>query len=366
MRISYKLGCNFDPDLVRVAAELNALNSSDSRIDEFYGSTRQDAWLAARPAYRIPDIDRQTLADYIALCHAKEIRFNYTLNAPYIGSKRFTSHNIKGIKAIVTDLLGVGIDTFTITTPLMAELVREASDTARIEVSTIAHVDTVTQIKYWYQTYRIGAICGNILKNRSIRFLQNSADYCRNTGICYNIIVNEFCGVGGTEPYGTHCIFRDSCYVCHSENETIDDDKLLNGYPMRRCVEARRICGTWLRSFFVRPEDVSRYHSIGINAFKITGRTGSTRHLTAVAEAYMKRSWNGNLLLLWKHLETIGAEDDMDAFAPQVHIENARLKGFIDKWFENPELECANEICGDSCRYCDDFAAQHDVFLSKR
>lgn len=363
MRVSIKLGCNFDPQLVCEAASLNE-SHADARIDEFFGSTRQDAWLTARPAYRLPEITRSSLAEYIARCRDAGIMFNYTLNAPYLGSKRSVAANVDRLKCTVDELLRLGVHTLTITNPLMAEVIRQVSDNARLEVSTIAHTDTVTQIKYWHEYYGVKAICGNILKNRNVRFLERAADYCGKNGISYNVIVNEFCGLGGEGPYGTHCIFRDSCYQCHSENLTSADDDILGGYPMRQCIEARRLPATWLRTMFVRPEDIGRYYALGIKTFKITGRTGSTRNLTMVADAYMKRRWNGNLLLLWKHLETIKNGYHADDFRPDVYVSNPRLDGFIDKWFDAPERDCANEICGDTCRYCDQFAADHGVYHS--
>ena len=67
---------------------------------------------------------------------------------------------------------------------------------------------------------------------------------------------------------------------------------------------------TWLKTRFIRPEDLHKYSDLGINSFKVTGRTGSTNYLKSVIKAYVSESWNGNLLSLWKPLETIKTNEE--------------------------------------------------------
>lgn len=77
---------------------------------------------------------------------------------------------------------------------------------------------------------------------------------------------------------------------------------------MGRCIQSRARAADWLKMNFIRPEDLKLYNTIGINHFKITGRTGSTNYILKVAEAYADGYFNGNILELWKHLETITGE----------------------------------------------------------
>ena len=352
--VLYSLGCNFDPDLIRSVSELNE-SATHGRINEFYGSTREDASLSARPAYRLPVVSRYELEAYISACLDVGVIFNYTLNTPHLGAKRELIARSREIASTVKFLIGAGVGRFTVTSPLMAEIVREASDEIPLEVSTIAHIDTVTQIKFWRDRYKICGVCGSILKNRNIRFLMSAADYCRRAGITYKAIVNEFCGVGGPGAYGTHCIYRDSCYLCHAENLTDDEDALFGRYPMDRCTSSRIGPETWLKMNFIRPEDIQRYSNIGVKAFKITGRTGTTEHLLRTANAYLQGHWRGNLLSLWKHLETIPPGRSEAGFIPNVTIDNTSLNDFVSPWFTDPDKDCANEVCGETCTYCDNF-----------
>jgi collagenase-like PrtC family protease len=355
--IEYNLGCNFDERLLDGVDALNR-ESSVCRITDFYGAAREHAWLSARPAYRIPDIALPQIRRFIADAHDAGVRFNYLLNTIYPGTKRDLSRRAGEIRDIVRWLIDSGVNCITVATPLIAGLVREVSPTVELEVSTIAHVDTITQIKIWHDHYGVTRVCGNLLKNRSVTCLRRAADYCTRNGIRYELLANEFCGVGTIGPghSTTHCIYRDSCYLCHAGNETREDDALMDRYPMARCMESRKGARAWLKTHFIRPEDLRQYATLGISRFKLTGRTGTTPFILVVAEAYMKQRWDGNLLALWKPLQTVATGASEQECELPAYIDNRQLDGFVDWWFMHPEQECANEICGETCRHCDDYA----------
>lgn len=355
--ISYNVGCNFDDRLLEGVSSLNC-ERRDARITEFYGAIRDHAWLSARPAYRLPQITLQELGAFISRAREAGLGFNYSLNTIYPGTKRELAAKMGAARDVVKAVVDIGVSRITVATPLAAGIVRSVSSAVGLEVSTIAHIDTITQIKIWRDHYGITSVCGSLLKNRSIAFLERAAGYCLRNGIRYEVMANEFCGTGTMEDgsAATHCIYRDSCYLGHAANETLEDDLLLDRYPMERCMRSRRTPAVWLKTHFIRPEDVIKYRAIGIDTFKLTGRTGSTQYLLMVAQAYMRQQWHGNLLGLWKSLETIGSGDRQEGFQPSCYINNGDLDGFVDRWFDDPRHECANEVCGETCCYCDNFA----------
>jgi collagenase-like PrtC family protease len=190
------------------------------------------------------------------------------------------------------------------------------------------------------------------MKNRSVKFLRNAAKYCNDNDVQLELMVNEFCGVG-SHGYATHCVLRDSCYLCHASNVTKEDALLFNNYPMGHCMDARNADTlNWLRVRWIRPEDIKRYNDIGIRNWKITGRTGTTDYIMKVAQAYISQKWNGNLLDLWKPLETIYSGESENSFKQKCFIDNTKLDGFIDHWFEDEDFECSDELCGTTCEYC--------------
>ncbi len=351
------IGCNFDERLIDGICSINS-SSTDSIIDELYGSIRRHSNLTARPAFRLPDISNQDFEEYVRRCSDVGLKFNYTLNAPYVGSKRDLYNSKGSISELVKYLDDVGVSSVTVSNPIVANIVREISEHIGLEVSTIAHLESVTQIKAWNDRYGIDKVCGNLIKNRDIPFLRSVIRFCNTADIALNLIVNEFCGLGGVntqETYYSHCIYRDSCFLFHSENLNESDDKLLGFYPMKYCIGSRVYPTYWLKAPFIRPEDIDKYYNnLGVDHYKITGRTGGTDYLLTIGEAYVQRSWEGNLLSLWKPLETIYSGDDELQHHHRWYFDNKKLNGYIDHWFDN-DMNCANEECGDTCRYCDEF-----------
>ncbi len=353
---SYKLGCNFDEQLIHNVAELNAkYKDKGVQVDEFYGSEREHAFLAARPDFRLPEVADERFEKYVRLSLDNGINFNYTMNSINPGSKRWLHDNKSLILDRVRFLEDIGVHRITAAHPLMFEIIREASATMKLEVSTIMHIDTITQLKYMHDVFGVDKICGSVLKNRNLKFLKQAAEYCNEHEMLYEVMVNEFCGVG-SEGATTHCPVRDSCYISHSTDKTKNDAMLFDTYPMKHCIFARTTDVTsWLKLRWVRPEDIYRYENLGIKNFKITGRTGTTKYITAMAEAYLSRSWEGNLLQLWKPLETIYTEKDELEHVHNVNIPNKSLDKFVGKWFSGEGFRCEEELCGTTCRYCHDY-----------
>ncbi|QJT71749.1 hypothetical protein TH1_065 [Shewanella phage Thanatos-1] len=350
---TFKVGTNFSLALLDEIVLLNA-KYPGSLINEVYGSTRDMAFSAARPDFRLPDIKNQELEAYVARCNELGICFNYTLNSINPGTKEeLVNWKKKLIQDYVKYLERIGVYRVTIANPVVMEIVREVSD-IEIEVSTILHVDAVTQIKYLHEQYNIKKVCCGIHKNRSVSFLKRAAEYCNANGITFELLVNEFCSNAG-KGYTTHCSYRDSCYIFHSTDVTKEHALSLDGYPMQHCIKARDTDPfNWLRTRFIRPQDLKLYRDIGINQFKVSGRTGSTEYLVKVLSAYASESFEGNLLELWKPLETIYTNESEVSYNHQVNIKTELLDGFLEKrWFKHPDFDCANEICGESCKYCE-------------
>lgn len=352
---NYKVGVNFDNALLDKIIEINKnYEGTGNKVSELYGSIRQHAPLAARPDYRLPDITMKETIQYIKKAKENGIMFNYTLNSivPY-GSKYEMANHLNYITSIVNILHEAGTHRFTISNPIMLEFFkRNISYDLNIEVSTISHIDTITQIKYYHETYGVNKICCNLLKNRDFKWLSKAADYCNRNNIILELMVNEFCGVG-SENYSTHCIYRDSCYICHSTNCNQRDADRLYGYPMEQCTFSRnKAPENWLRVNWIRPDDIKYYNDIGINNFKITGRTGSTSYIVKTVNAYMEQKYIGNLLELWKPLESI-RDEKMENFSI-VNIPAQKLNGFIEHWSKN-KFVCAEEVCGETCTYCKDY-----------
>jgi collagenase-like PrtC family protease len=351
----FKVGCNFDPVIIEKAAELNEKYKGKAEIKEWFGSDAQNHLVTARPKWRLPDISKKDFEKFVRDSLDKNIVFNYTMNSiqPYGSKKEMVAHK-KEIQDLVKYLESIGVYRITFANPMMAMFIREVSD-IELELSTIAHLDTVTQIKYFHETLGVNKFCGNIQRNRDRDFLINVAKYCNENNIIFESLCNEFCYVAGPD-YATHCPYRDSCYLCHATNVTKEDSMSYDNYPMHFCMSARDNHSdvAWLRSRWIRPEDLSKYNKLGLYYWKISGRTGSVEYVTKMMEAYMSQNWEGNLLNLWKPLQTIYSGKLEFTEDLPIYIDNKKLDGFIDHWMDK-NFECSNVLCGKDCTYCKDF-----------
>lgn len=357
----FKLGTSFDMSIIDIVDEANKKYKGKNRVTELYGSIAQHSALAARPSFRLPDKSLDELKEFIDAANAIGVEVNYTLNSflPYGGKGEFVRHE-KDVMTLIDWLQDAGVGLITVANPMLLEMIKRNGGTSmRIEVSTSAHVDTLTQIKYYHDVYCVSKVCGNLLRNRDFSFIASAVKLTRKLGMQYELMVNEFCGVGGAN-YATHCIYRDSCYACHATTETYEDMQLLNNYPMSLCTMARNAnTANWLRSNFIRPEDVEVYeYETGVECFKITGRTATTAYQKRMLDAYMSGSFDGDLLELWKPLETIKAENESESVGYNV-INNKKLDGFIKHWSEGKGFDCSRHVCGDDCNYCQHFYDTH-------
>jgi collagenase-like PrtC family protease len=356
----YKVGCNFDFKLIDEVVRLNKKYEGRGKVVEFFGSYAANAEVTARPKWRLQDITDEYFERFVKKAKENGIVFNYTMNSiqPY-GSKKEMMNHKKEIQEFALWLEKIGVYRITIANPMMAMFIREVSN-IELEISCITHVDTVTQFKYYHETFGINKFCNSILKNRNKEFLQRAAKYCNENGIILELLANEFCGVAGVDKnnneYATHCAYRDSCYLCHATNVTKEDTMSYDNYPMNFCMCARNSTPqAWLRMRWIRPEDQHYYNEIGINYFKISGRTGTTEYLSEMMEAYLSESFDDNVLRLWKPLETIYNGQKESEHNHTVNIPNKKLDGFLDKWFKGDGWECENHMCGEDCKYCEEF-----------
>lgn len=364
----YKVGCNFDPELINVVKELNEKYKNHGRIVELFGSDRDTEEVTARPGWRLPKISKEYFADYVKKLNDIGVKFNFTMNSiiPY-GSKVEMVKHKKDIQDLVKWLESIGVYRLTIANPEILIMVREVSN-IEVEMSCITHIDTVTQMKYYHETFGVNKFCCSILKNRNKEFLIRAQDYCNRNGCILEIMCQEMCGVAGIDNqgshYATHCVFRDSCYICHACNRTKEESMLDNNYPMSYCMSARSSTPeAWLRMRWIRPEDQKIYREkTGVNYWKVSGRTGTLEYMKFVLEAYMSETYNGNLLGLWKPLSSIYDGKTELKSKTDIDIPNKKLDGFINKWMDGNGWECENHECGYSCRYCEQFAKEHNLY----
>lgn len=375
----FKLGSNLDINSIEKVAELNDKYKDRGIVKEWYGSTRKYEATAARPGFRLTEMEDSKFAEFVRKSLDFGIDFNWTMNSiqPYNSKIGMLNHKNE-IHEFVQWLEDIGVKRITVTNPMLAKIIREKSSIP-FELSTIAHLDTVTQLKIWKDTIGIDKVCMNILHNRDFEFLKNCQKFCNANGIMLDLMTNEFCGNASSQS-ATHCIFRDSCYLCHATNKTKEDAMAYDNYPMGYCSTSRGMTEVgWLRSRFILPQWIKIYNKeTGIHHWKISGRTGTTEYLLNQAEAFLSQKYDKGLIQLWKPLESIWSgksEEEEAAKYPFIDCNKLTSEGFLSHWIDD-DFRCHEHLCGGNpaedpsydkekgfgkyaCNYCPTFFAKH-------
>ena len=90
----FKVGCNFDLALIDKAVELNEKYKGKSCIKEWFGSDASNAETAARPSWRLQDITKEYLKEFVKRSNDAGIVFNWTMNSinPYGTKVELVNH----------------------------------------------------------------------------------------------------------------------------------------------------------------------------------------------------------------------------------------------------------------------------------
>jgi hypothetical protein len=330
--IRYKVGTNFDPNLLVGLGELNSKYGDRSwRITELYGSLPSVNPIGtARPGFRLQDGDRDFLRSYVKDALELGMGLNYTINTSSV-DPRVLKERESEIAEFLEYLSEIGVVRVTVAHPLVAQLVYSLAPSLPIELSTILQIRHPRQLELLKaRCPSIQKICLDVFANRDREKLVEFYEIGHKLDLALEVIVNEFCIY--------ECPDRNPCYDLHALDLTKDETKLFGRYPMGNCIRERIMSPIeWLWARFILPQWVRTYYEkFGITSFKITGRTHPTAYILRTVEAYMSGSFTGNLLELWADVENIGRLES-EYRQPRIVLDMAKIEeagsAFLDFYF---------------------------------
>ena len=297
-----------------------------------------------------PDISQVTAEqaeEYIKLAHSAGLTFNYLLNAPSMGNMEWDEDTHDELLKHLEWLSNAGVDHVTVAIPYLAELIKSQFPHLKVEVSTIAHVNSVARAKL-FESLGADSIILHSNVNRDFKLLQA----IRNAVKCeLGVLTNSL------------CLYQ--CPYEYYHNNTLghasQNYNSLNGFYMDYCVthctlERFRDTSQFIKSRWIRPEDIPIYEEIGIDFFKIAGRAMPSEWIINATLAYSSGQCQGNLSsILYVPNPKIDCADPVLASTqtarivspPKVYIDNQALEGFVDFFKKQDCLsECAH------CNYC--------------
>ena len=91
----FKVGCNFDWELIDKASQLNDKYKNQAVIKEFFASPSSSAPMTARPDWRLPNMSNKDFEKYVRLCLDNNIYFNLRFGISRQRNKRFGKKNLR-------------------------------------------------------------------------------------------------------------------------------------------------------------------------------------------------------------------------------------------------------------------------------
>lgn len=263
------------------------------------------------------ELERQT-----KLAHSFGVRYVVLINAICYGAELFTHSFRKKMEIFLKFLTEINIDGIVIANPYLILLSLDFRNKYKthweVFVSSLTEVIEASEAKS-FDEMGVNRILLHQIVNRDFKTLKKiiqtvkcKLELYANTGSLYR------------------CPFRYAHRAFISHLSTIPPEKLkqpeyVNWYK-QNCISIRQKNPLEIiMAPTIRPEDLHFYEDLGIEHFKISGRSMSTEWMVNVLDAYIKRDFNGNIADL--------CETNLGRKMP--FVPNKKLNGFLEKVKDN-------------------------------
>jgi len=359
--MKFSVPTNWDPDLLPKLKK--------DGIEEIYGKLAYDYIGGGRPSFLVPHVSKKKAVVHIAEAHKNNLKFNYLLNTTCMGNSEWTISGQRKICGLLDWLMEAGVDSVTVAIPYLLELIKKRYPEFKVNISTQAGIDAVERARYWNDLGADKLTLSVVDVNRNFKLLENIR---QNVKCELQLIAN------------LHCLYKCPFYKYHSvlSAHSSQSGHRLNGFMIDYCTLK---CGymrllnpvEFIRSLWIRPEDIHYYEEIGIDSIKLVDRGMVTEAILLIINAYLNRSYDGNLLDLLPHptknflfnksslfhkikyflrpflvnIFRFRSGENLFSGSP-IYIDNRKLDGFLDHFING---NCDFISCS-KCTYCEKMA----------
>ncbi|MCI5192107.1 MAG: hypothetical protein D3915_03110 [Candidatus Electrothrix sp. AU1_5] len=302
---------------------------------EFYGT--DNAFISGRTNINTGFPSPEDFESDVKLMLENDIKFNYLLNGTHMD---YYIANWELIEEKLKQLRDMGVTILTIVHPFMVRNIRSKGFDFHIRNSVNNFIECVDQAEMFLEAgYDSLIIDEDELRN--IPLIQKIVKACK---VPVEVMINNTCT--------RKCIHRFS-HQSISSDPYIDDEggKKFQNLAFALCSSVYRSnLSMFLKSCWVRPEDLERYLAIGVSLFKLTGRQGPTDYILRCLSIYASGSYTGNVL---DYLATKGVPS---------HYGLKKLEAkYVEPYFEHVWNDCER----DNCPKCQVIADQITEALKK-
>lgn len=372
-KFGLSVATNFDDGL------LDAI--SGYPVTEVFGKLSSDPVGGGRASFALPSLSRRRFENHVAAAGSKGIGFNYLLNPACMDNREYTRQGQREIEALLEYIEGAGVTAVTISLPFLLPVIKKRHPRLKVRVGVYARVDGIAKARFWEDG---GADCitlESLSVNRDFGLL---AALRKALTIELQLIVNAncrlFCPLSGQHMVN----------LSHASQKGHPTRGFMIDWCVMKCsYDKLKDPVQYLRSEFIRPEDLGIYREMGYDSFKVLERGAPTPVLTRRVKAYTEGRYDGNLLDLiqpfgykekseasltnglfnkWKYLfrprmvrlpalmklkKLAGRRGMLEPLkGDPVYIDNAQLTGFIPGFRDR---DCRRTDCG-ACSWCASYA----------
>lgn len=322
----YSIATNWDNKLIEKINQLNETHA-DKKIQSVFGSFKYAIMGHGRLPENMPSVSYEEASEHINLVHEKGLEFNYLINSPYV--KENDNKWISKVIEFIDSLNELKVDSLTISNIFLINLVKTYFPNFKINVSLIAGVDSVDKAKI-YENLGVDLITLN--PHTINRDFQKIEEIIKSINCKIQLYANISCL--------DNCPYRNKHYKflgkASQENIKIKDPFYLKCSEIfiQNPIE-------FIKSPFIRPEDINFYYNLGINNFKLSDRSSTTEHLIKVANAYLNENFEGNLFeLIFRNGAKINYAIKDYGFNKgkilNLYIDNTKLNNFTEELSQIP------------------------------
>ncbi|MBD3346116.1 MAG: peptidase U32 [Chitinivibrionales bacterium] len=274
------VGYTFEPGLIRSLAAFPS-------VREVYGKLDRDIIGGGRSTYTLRRTSETMVKEAVKEAHHYGMEFNYLINAAWLGGLEQTRSGQEKIRKLLDFIVSCNADSVTVASPYLARLIKAQYPQLKVRVSVFAVVDNPLKAQQW-EKMGVDTICvSGIACNRDFKRLRaiRKAVSCR-----LQLIVNASCIAGCTHEL-THMQM-----LSQSSRKGDPLKGFVLDYCFLNCSSQRfRDPVNFIRSIWIRPEDLHYYEDMGYDSFKIVERSSPKELVIKRVTAYEKRSFAGNL-----------------------------------------------------------------------
>ncbi|WP_319585960.1 U32 family peptidase [uncultured Desulfobulbus sp.] len=341
---NFTVPTTFTPEFIDQLGDLNReFADSGGQVAEIYGSFQEGVFNSARPAKYLPAVSREQFQRHVVQAREKGIPFNYLFNAPSYSNLEYTHEGRAELAALLQFLVDAGVASVTVAIPYLVEIISSTFPQLEVVTSTIGYVGAVAGINQYHEAGAARVVL-DVEVNRDFQFLRTAG---AESQVPLEIIVNPVCISQCHFKYNHNCVASLGSQSFLRGGAGIP----YNQYYLNWCfLQKLRKEGEFLKSPWVRPEDLHFWEEVGISYFKIAGRGLPGSEILRLCRSYLAREFSGNLLDLlgWPHWLAFRDNGDGTRLpALDVILDNKALEGFLEFFARKmPQCRLGCQQCG--------------------